>query len=134
MGCPSGDGPGCTGGGRSAGRGVAAALTDYSAALELDPDLWQARLNRAILRYDAGDLADSAADLDRAIALAPEEPQLYQSRSIVRASLGRHAEAISDLDQFLRRERDPHERQEAMRRRAELQALAGMAEAACDLP
>src|SRR6185436_2028527 len=66
------------------------ALTDYTAALDLQPNQPLALANRAILNYEARQLQEALADLDHAIALSPELPDLYQNRAV----------ALSDLQRF----------------------------------
>ena len=47
------------------------AIQDYTAAIELDPDLVEAWYNRGCAWYEVGELENAIADLTRAIELPP---------------------------------------------------------------
>ncbi len=59
------------------------ALDDYTRALELNPALGAAALNRGMLQYRAGRLAEATTDLNRALAKAPGP----KDRGIIRYNL-----------------------------------------------
>ncbi|MFB9246668.1 tetratricopeptide repeat protein [Sphaerisporangium melleum] len=74
----------------------AQARAAYDLAVSNAPDLAPAWANRAILRYETGDLEGAVADLTRAIELG-EQATLYYNRAIALKDLGRHADAGADL-------------------------------------
>jgi tetratricopeptide (TPR) repeat protein len=66
------------------------------AALSADPNLASAWANRAMLRYETGDVSGAVEDLTQAIALA-EAAALYFNRGTALAALGRTEEAGLDF-------------------------------------
>lgn len=76
------------------------AYASYSAALDADPELTVAWVNRAVLAFTAGRPADALADLDAAIALG-DDPSLRANRAIALQELGEHGRAVTDLDAAL---------------------------------
>ncbi|WP_433353950.1 tetratricopeptide repeat protein [Microtetraspora malaysiensis] len=76
----------------------------FDTALARDPGLAGAWANRAILRYQTGDLDGAVADLTRAIELG-EDAALYANRAVALRDLGRPDEAAADLTRA--RELDP---------------------------
>ncbi|WP_217554076.1 tetratricopeptide repeat protein [Streptomyces sp. GbtcB6] len=74
------------------------ALTDYAAALALDPLLDRAHYGRGrthvlLSRYD-----DALADLDRAIELNPDDGEYFADRGITHRALEHYDDALADLD------------------------------------
>ncbi len=59
------------------------AIQDFTAAIELDPELAEAWYNRGCSYYEVGRYDDSVADLTRAIELAPDNGIYYGQRSLV---------------------------------------------------
>ena len=56
------------------------AMTDYSRAIELDPDQRQARFNRALLRSEVGDLNHALEDLNQLLDDAPTSSLYDEAR------------------------------------------------------
>jgi tetratricopeptide (TPR) repeat protein len=73
------------------------AIDDYSAALALDPQQWEALGNRGVLHYFSGALEAAIADFSAAIALKPEEADLYGNRATALLACNRSMEATQDL-------------------------------------
>jgi serine/threonine protein kinase/Tfp pilus assembly protein PilF len=59
------------------------ALRNYTRALELDPDLADAALNRGSLHLRAGRLTEAAADLNRALEHGASQDQVYYNLALV---------------------------------------------------
>lgn len=78
------------------GMTLARTLRDHEAApaldraIELDPGLFEARVERAALRARRGDLKGAVADALRATEIAPNEPQAWRAHAI-------HSAAAKDL-------------------------------------
>ncbi|WP_344945576.1 tetratricopeptide repeat protein [Sphaerisporangium flaviroseum] len=68
----------------------------FDVALTGAPTLVPAWANRAMLRYEAGDLQGAVSDLTQAIELQ-EDAALYFNRAIALRDLGRTAETVRDL-------------------------------------
>lgn len=69
---------------------------DYSNALRLFPDYFDANKNRANARKLLGNLQGSLADFNHALRLRPGETYLYDSRAELKVRLGDLKGAISD--------------------------------------
>ncbi|MBI3267452.1 MAG: protein kinase [Planctomycetes bacterium] len=80
---------------------LAGARLEIDRALELDPCLAQAYMQRALLRQAGHDDAGSVADLDEALRLEPKNPVALNLRGLSRIQLGRMREAIADCDAAL---------------------------------
>jgi len=75
------------------------ALALLDEAVQLSPQLWQARQYRGQMRLAEPDAAESALnDFTEAIRLAPDEPHLYILRSYVVTVLGQDSSARADLE------------------------------------
>jgi len=72
----------------------------FDQALRLDDRLVAAWVNRAVLRFSAGQVGDAVTDLDRAIELT-DTPTLRVNRGIGRHELGDLVGAIRDFDTAL---------------------------------
>jgi len=80
------------------------ALADLNRALELDPNLGEARLNRALVLRRMGRPADAVADLDR-LAADPNAPtRIYFVRAQVKDAMGDKAGAAADRAEGMKRE------------------------------
>jgi tetratricopeptide (TPR) repeat protein len=55
----------------------------------LAPDLVAARVNRAVLHYEAGRFEAALTDMDRAIALEPQQPEHYLNRAEIHKAMAR---------------------------------------------
>jgi tetratricopeptide (TPR) repeat protein len=75
------------------------ALALLDEAVQLSPQLWQARQYRGQMRLAEPDAAESALnDFTEAIRLAPDEPHLYILRSYVFTVLGQDSSARAHLE------------------------------------
>ncbi|HEX2761769.1 MAG TPA: tetratricopeptide repeat protein [Rhizomicrobium sp.] len=76
---------------------VPAALDDYNAALERDPSLTNAYINRGSALLRAGRYTEARADFDRAITMGTNQPTLaYFNRGIANEKLGALTAAYRD--------------------------------------
>jgi tetratricopeptide (TPR) repeat protein len=75
---------------------VDGALADFQNALSLRPDLLEARIARADLFRQKGDVARAIDELSKVIELKPAVDAHY-SRGLAYAQLGDHEKAISDF-------------------------------------
>jgi tetratricopeptide (TPR) repeat protein len=83
----------------SANKGSRAeAIALYSRAMEQDPKLTRAYMNRAIERRVLGDIKGALADYRRAIALDPKDPIPYLNRSYILKNQGNYSKALADLN------------------------------------
>ncbi|HVK10825.1 MAG TPA: protein kinase [Gemmataceae bacterium] len=89
-------------------RDVDQALADLDRALELDRDLADARLDRALVRRWTGDDAGAIKDLDYLLATADAPTLAYFRRAEARAAAGDAAGAAADRAEGMRlKPRDP---------------------------
>lgn len=72
------------------------AIEAFDIALELNPDLVEARVNRAVASFGQGEVEAALADLNRALQLQPANPDVLFNRGYAYESTGRHAEAMAD--------------------------------------
>jgi tetratricopeptide (TPR) repeat protein len=82
----------------------AAAIADYSAALEAMPGIPGAWINRALLRARSGDLDGAIADTTRAIQVDPSCAPAWQNRSTWRCDRREFDAAIADADEAISRQ------------------------------
>jgi tetratricopeptide (TPR) repeat protein len=71
----------------------AGAILDYTAALERDPGLLPAYVNRGLARLERRQDAEALADFDRAVALGGAGPSISAGRGVALERLGRPAGA-----------------------------------------
>ncbi len=65
-----------------------AAISDYNAALRLDPDMQEALLNRGVALMAAGRPAEAVLDFTRLLALAPAHAEkVYFNRAVAREDM-----------------------------------------------
>lgn len=81
----------------------------FGAALGLDPDNAELRVDRARTRGELGDYAGAAIDLDRALELAPEHVEALVFRASANRHLGRPDDAARDLARALKLKPDDPE-------------------------
>jgi tetratricopeptide (TPR) repeat protein len=72
------------------------AAADYTAALNLKPDLVEARVALAAIYRGKGDFVRAVEELTRAIGLRPTSDSYFQ-RGTTYADLGQHEKAIEDF-------------------------------------
>lgn len=80
---------------------LAAALADFTQALDIHPGCLEAWNNRGAIRHLLGDRAGGLADLDRALENCPDYAEAYNNRGIVRHALGNLAGALADFDRAI---------------------------------
>ncbi len=90
------------GGESAAARDLRGALADYSRAVERNPTLAAAYVNRGIIHYEMGEFALAIADYDTAISLRPNLAEAWNNRSLARHRLGQYDLAKADFDQTIR--------------------------------
>ena len=95
------------------------AITEFDAALRLDPNSVVALANRSLVLIRLGRYEEAIADYDTALHLAPEEVVFWANRGAAKAALGRYEEAIADYDTALQIDPD----------RAVIRANRGLAKA-----
>jgi tetratricopeptide (TPR) repeat protein len=78
------------------------ALRVYEQALDLDPDLHEARYGVAVIHYSRERHAEALASVDRALALAPEMVDYRVLRGDTLMMLGRYDEAVSVYESVIR--------------------------------
>lgn len=69
-------------------------------AVDLDPTLHQALVNRAVLRFDNDDATGAIDDLTNALDIV-DDPTIRENRAVAYEQLGRFAEAIADCRKAL---------------------------------
>ena len=120
-----------------------AALSDYAAAIRLDPKNWNALASRCAFHYDFLNYSAGVADCTEAIRLHPNDPTLYANRAAIFHALGRPQEARADatravgldpaMRDFINDTIRAHDQAEATRRRMleEFRAGAGSGRDPC---
>ena len=78
-----------------------AALADYTAVIELDPNYAEYHFDRGSILRRLGRPAEALADYRRAIALSPPFPEVYYNRADTLLELGDLDGALVDLDYVL---------------------------------
>ena len=73
------------------------AFKDLNKAIELNPELPGAYLNRGNIHFRRGALASALLDYDAAIRISPMFAGAYYNRGNVHSMRGAHVQAISDL-------------------------------------
>jgi tetratricopeptide (TPR) repeat protein len=79
----------------------AAAIADYSKAIEIDPRSLQTYVNRGNARYRKGDKAGAIADYNKAIEIDPRQPKAYNNRASMREENGDLDGALADYTQAI---------------------------------
>lgn len=77
----------------------AKAITDYSTALKLKPDLSEAYLRRCVAQYEVGNHTGAIEDCDKYISLKPRNMthEAYYYKGMAHAAYKKYQEAIDDL-------------------------------------
>jgi tetratricopeptide (TPR) repeat protein len=76
---------------------VPAALSDYSAAIGLNPEFQFAYKGRGILFFNTGDVAHAIADLDVAVRLDPRDAKALYVRGAAKRKNGDEAGGSADI-------------------------------------
>ena len=82
-----------------------AAISDFTKALQLDPNFIEPYLKRGLLFGKLGRFEDSVADNTAAIAIDPENILAYNNRSAAYKALGKLDEARADIEMLKRLQR-----------------------------
>ncbi len=77
------------------------AFAEYTAAIELAPDMVEAYSNRGTVLEALGDFEAAYADYDMTVRLVPEAPRSWFTRGTVLLCLGKMEEAIPDFDRAI---------------------------------
>ncbi len=85
--------------------GLKAAEDDYTRALEIDPGIKLAWLNRAVARRERGNRDGALSDFSKVLELDPRDAKTWFLRGSLRIDAGATGEALRDLDRSL--ELDP---------------------------
>ncbi len=78
------------------------AIKDYTAAIQLKPDLVDAYNNRGVAKRKLGQHFAAISDYDTAIRLKSDYASAYINRGNAKADLGQHDDAIADYDTAIR--------------------------------
>lgn len=78
-----------------------AAVADMDEAVRQQPDKVYLRVNRAVARYNAGDLNGALADFDFAVQAEPTNYAALFNRAMLRLELHDNDRALSDLNRLL---------------------------------
>ena len=76
-------------------------ITEYSKAIEIDPNYAAAYANRAFAKGISGDHQGAIADYNKAIVIDPQNAQSYQGRGIEKILLGNKKGACEDWNRAL---------------------------------
>src|SRR3546814_1193515 len=98
---------------------LAAAVVDYSAAIERDKGYFPAYQNRGFAYHELRRLAEALADFNQATKLEPDDADVYFARGDVHYDMAEHALAIADYSAGLKLEGDARTEEHT----AELQSL-----------
>ena len=78
------------------------AIQDYTRAIALQPDYYEAYANRATAYLRLGDLERGYVDASQSIKLNPEFARAYALRGAVEMTRGDNAAALADFRAFIR--------------------------------
>ena len=81
-------------------------MHDYERALQLDPRMSGAALNRGIVHYQQGRHADATADLNKALELGADPATVYFNLALIVLTQGNHTAARADVLRALQHDRD----------------------------
>src|SRR5690606_34806009 len=95
------------------------ALLDYTEAIELDEDFYEAVLGRGQVRLSLGQFGPAIGDLAHAIELAPENVEPYLALAEAALSVGDPDLAINTLGEGVNQIADQGDRLRLIRARAE---------------
>jgi len=77
------------------------AIKDYSAAIQLTPNYFNALHNRALMLQKKGNYNEALSDFSKAIALRPDSVNVLVNRANLLLNLKRNEEAIKDYNQAI---------------------------------
>ncbi len=79
----------------------AEALSDYDAALKINPDFASALNNRAWTYFKSGQSKRGLPDVERALDLSPNSAHAFDTRAHIRQSLGNPKGALKDYERAM---------------------------------
>jgi len=79
----------------------ARAVSDYSRAIEIEPERWDAFQGRAWAHLKMNKAAEGLLDAERSLALKPGDARTLDIRGHILEALGRREEAIADFRRAL---------------------------------
>lgn len=71
-------------------------------AIQIDPNLWEARFDLGVVLANAGDLANAEIELVQAAKIDPEREEIVVALGEVRRRRGSHRDAASTLEDFVK--------------------------------
>jgi tetratricopeptide (TPR) repeat protein len=86
----------------SLNRDYEAAISDYDAAIALNPDFAVALNNRAWAYFRWGKPATGLPDVEKSLQLSPASPHTFDTRAHIRQALGDPEGALSDYESVMR--------------------------------
>jgi tetratricopeptide (TPR) repeat protein len=78
------------------------AISDYTAAIRLDPDLGPAYFHRGQAWLSEGELDRAIADYTELIRIYPDDAEYYRDRALMWKDKGDYARAVADLTDAIR--------------------------------
>lgn len=78
------------------------AMTDYTKALDLDPQMQAASVRQAWIFYYRNDMETALAEFNDVLKDRPRLPEGFHGRALVYRSLGKLTEAVADLNETIR--------------------------------
>jgi tetratricopeptide (TPR) repeat protein len=78
------------------------AMSDFDAAIKLDPQRWKSYHHRGVCYALAGDFEKALADFTKTIELRPEYASAWFNRGETHYELGQFAEAVADYTEAIR--------------------------------
>ena len=105
------------------------AIADFSKAISLDPDDYDAHTMKAICNYHYGYTEQALKEFDAITRMNPEYVNAHFNKGIVLIDLARYEEAIEEFDQVVKK--DP-EHSDGYEKRGEAKFEAGMIDEACE--
>lgn len=78
------------------------ALTDYSKAIEMDPNNTEFLANRGATHARLGDYPSALSDLSKALEIDPKNENGYLNRSVLYYETGQYDLALADMQEYLK--------------------------------
>src|SRR5262249_22996275 len=92
------------------------ALLDYDRALQFDPTLTAAAMNRGILHYNEKRYPAAIADLQRALEMGADAASVHYNLALAHLANGDRTNAIANLPQALQQGGDQSEARDLLNR------------------
>lgn len=78
------------------------AITHYTKAIDLNPELAKSYYNRGVVYLDTGDFVAAIEDFKKAIVLYPEDAEAYYNRGVAYSNIDGFLPAIKDFDEAIK--------------------------------